>query len=43
MSGEDTSQRPGRQDQRWECLGFFNRAAQALHAGIIIAYAVGQA
>ena len=43
VSGEDTSQRPCRQEQLWEGVGLFNRAEQALHAGIIIASAVGQA
>ena len=42
MAGEDTRQGPGRQDQLGECVGLFNRAEQALHAGIIIAYAVAE-
>ena len=43
VSGEDTSQGPGPQDQLGECVGLFNRAEQALHARIIIAYAVAEA
>ena len=43
VAGEDTRQGPGRQDQLWEGVGFFNRAEPALHAGIIIAYAVAEA
>ena len=41
--GEDTRQRPYRQDQLWECAGLFNRTEQTLHEGIIIAYAVAEA
>lgn len=43
VSGEDTSQGPGTQDQLGECVGLFNRAEQALHARIIIVYAVAEA
>jgi hypothetical protein len=43
VSGEATSQGPGRQHQLGERVGLFKRAEQALHAGIIIAYAVAEA
>jgi hypothetical protein len=43
VAGEDTRQGPGRQDQLGEGRGLFKGAEEALHAGIIITYAVGQA